>query len=412
MRNRFGTSKVGAKVGAKVVARVVVPVTIVLLVAAAAVLGVAWTYAGQILTPAPYALMPEFELGLVEGPLPEAEDDPNGPEGERYLVTLPRHDGPDPPQFARVDARGSYGLLWEDGAGRLGAIVADTPQQIRREVRVTHGAPPREGAPARLDVTLAHTDPSAVGVPFREVRIDGDLGPLPGWWTLADPERATLVLHGRRRADRSEALRIAPTLAASGASVLITSYRNHDLAPPSPDGAYHYGASEADDALAAIAWLQERGVREVAVVGFSMGASVAIGALLRWPEDGLVPVGLMMEAPLVDPRTVFERAARDMGLPAAGPWTRLATWIAGRRVGVDFGALDRRRVAAELTLPTLVIAGDADGTVPIALIDDFAARLPNVLYVRLDGVEHMEGWNADPQRYEAAVRAFLERIWP
>jgi hypothetical protein len=40
----------------------------------------------------------------------------------------------------------------------------------------------------------------------------------------------------------------------------VTSYRNHDAATRAPTASSHYGASEADDLLAALAWLRERGV--------------------------------------------------------------------------------------------------------------------------------------------------------
>jgi Homoserine acetyltransferase len=80
---------------------------------------------------------------------------------------------------------------------------------------------------------------------------------------------------------------------------------------------------------------------------------------------------------------------------------------------VDFAALDRRKVAPRLDLPVLLIAGTGDTTTPIAEIDAFADALPNrPTYLRLDGVEHVEGWNVDPQRYEAALAAFLAEVIP
>ncbi len=370
-----------------------------LLLSGAGVLVVAWVYAERILVPAPYALMPEFELG------PVAPRDLGG-----FGVTLPLPEGSDPPQFARTDQDGVYGLLWEGGSGRLGRSAAHGADAVRRVVTDVAGAPPTEGAPARIDVTVFRPDPSAVGVPFEEVRIEGPIGPLAAWWTEGDPERAVVLLHGRRRADRTETLRILPTAHRTGASLLVPAYRNHAGAPASPDGYYHYGASEADDALAAVRWLHERGVREVTLVGLSLGASVALGALEAWPEPGPTVSGLVFEAPLVAPRPVFAAAAHEMGLPFADPLAHLATWVAGRRAGVDFGALDRRRTAATVDVPTLVFAGTADRTVPIEVVDDFTAALPDVRVRRMPGVRHMEGWNADPAAYEGTVTAFFEEL--
>ena len=369
------------------------------LLAGAAAFAVAWVYTERILVPRPYSLMPEFELG----PVRAAEDG-------SYSVTLPVPEGPDPPQFARTGADGAYGLLWEGGSGRLGRVATLGADALRRAVTDVTGAPPTEGAAARLDATVFRPDPSAVGVPFEEVLIEGPIGPLAAWWTAGDPERAVLLLHGRRRADRTETLRILASAHRTGASLLGPAYRNHAGAPASPDGYYHYGASEAEDALAAVHWLHERGVREVTLVGLSMGASVALGALEAWPEPGPTVVGLVFEAPLVAPRPVFEAAARDMGVPFPGPLSRLSTWLAGRRADVDFGALDRRRSAASVEVPTLVLAGTADRTVPIELIDEFAEALPDVRYRRMPGVRHMEGWNSDPAGYEAAVTEFFDEL--
>jgi hypothetical protein len=369
------------------------------LLLAAAAGAVGWVFSERILVPAPYGLMPEFELGAVA----------EGADGA-YEVELPVP-GEDPAQFARTDVAGRYGLLWEGGAGELGPVVAREGTTLTRTVRPTFGRPPRGGEPARVDVFVFRPDPSARGLPFREVEIPGPVGALPGWWLPGEGTDAILALHGRRRADRQELLRILPTLTSSGASVLVSSYRNHDASPPSPDGFYHWGGSEAQDALAAVRWLQARGVERVALVGFSYGATVALGALERWPEDGPEPAGLMLDSPMLAPLPVFEVGARDLGLPLPGLLTRLAAAVAGWRSGQDYAALDRRRLAPELELPVLLIAGASDATIPISLVDEFADALPRApRYLRLEGVQHMEGWNVDPARYEAEVRAFLAEI--
>ncbi|MDZ7708605.1 MAG: hypothetical protein U5J97_12070 [Trueperaceae bacterium] len=369
---------------------------LVLVVAGAVAIG--WIFSGTILTPAPYSLMPEFELANVSATGDGA-----------YRVTMPLP-GEAPAQMARSDVRGRFGLLWQGGAGLLGPVEERNADTVVRTVRPTRGRPPRTGDPARVDVTL-FASPADRGLVFEEVAIPGPLGELPAWWLPGRTDDAVLVLHGRRRADRTEALRILPTLTGTGASVLVASYRNHDASPPSPDGFYHYGESEADDAVAALRWLAERGARRVVLVGFSMGGSVAVGALERWPDTPPRPIGLVLDSPLIDPLSVFTVGARDMGLPAPGVLAAWATRIAGWRSGVDFAALDLRQRAPALDLPVLLIAGAGDGTVPIELVDAFAEALPRQpTYLRLDGAEHVEGWNVGPGRYEAEVRTFLASL--
>jgi len=71
-------------------------------------------------------------------------------------------------------------------------------------------------------------------------------------------------------------------------------------------------------------------------------------------------------------------------------------------------------VAGEVTtdayadIPFLVFHGTADTTVPIATSREFAALLPDqVQLIEVDGAEHIESWNPDPDAYDSAVRAFL-----
>lgn len=366
---------------------------------AAAVASVGWVFSDRVLKPQPYGLQPEFEIV-------------DAGEG---TVTLPAPPE-DPPQFARTEVEGVYGLRYRGGAGRLGEVrsgAREPPEgAVVRDFELEEGRAPRPGDPARIDVTVYRNDPEADhGLAFEAVTVDAPVGPVPAWWLDAGGETAVLMLHGRRRADRTETLRSLPSYREAGASVLVASYRNHDAAPPSPDGLYHYGRGEAEDARAALAFLAERGVRRVVLVGFSMGATVAVELLRDWPADAPEPLALVMEAPLVDVRSVVRHAARREDLPLAERLADLALWVGRLRTGVAWDRLDLRRAAPALDLPVLLITGTDDGTVPVALVDELAARLPRLRrYLRLDGVEHMEAWNDDPARYRAAVTGFLEQV--
>src|SRR5690606_18203376 len=62
-------------------------------------------------------------------------------------------------------------------------------------------------------------------------------------------------------------------------------------------------------------------------------------------------------------------------------------------------------------VPVLLVAGTADTTVPIDAIDRFAEQIrAPLVYRRLEGVEHVEAWNAAPAAYEATLRAFLTGV--
>ena len=374
---------------------------VLLIIGGALALG--WVMSNRYLVPKPYSLMPEFEISHVE------EDSP----GEGLIVTLPVP--PDPSQFSETGKDGIYNLLWEGGYGRLGTVLRYEGAGVVRRVTNVVGEPPRAGDPARLDVTVFRRDPEQDhGIPFEELELEGEAGELHAWWIdqegNTDAHRAVLALHGRRRADRTETLRIIPTLVDSGWSVMSLAYRNHDRSDPSPDGLFHYGASEAADALVAAEELARRGVDEVVLYGFSMGGAVALEAARDWPAEGPGLVGIVLDSPLLDPRTVIGKGAKDAGLPLPDLITDLSLAVARLRTGVDWRSLDQRLTANEIDVPVLLIAGTADDTIPIDLVDEFAKGIEAPLeYLRLEGVEHVEGWNRARARYEEAVRNFLLR---
>jgi alpha-beta hydrolase superfamily lysophospholipase len=291
-------------------------------------------------------------------------------------------------------------------------VLSNDGRQVVRRVVDIVGETPRAGDPARLDVTIFRRDPLADhGIEYEELELAGPSGRLRAWWTQDRADHAVLALHGRRRADLTETLRILPTLRRSGWSVLALAYRNHDRSDPGPDGLFHYGHSEVEDALAGMAELERRGVEEVVLYGFSMGGAVALEALKRWPPDGPRLRGVVLDSPLLDPHTVIGKGARDSGLPRAELLTGLALWIARLRTGVDWSNLDQRRAAAAIDVPLLLIAGTDDHTIPIELVDEFAALVEAPIeYLRLEGVDHVEGWNRDRPRYEQAVESFLDRV--
>ena len=373
---------------------VLIAILVVLGLAVGAAFAVGWVFSNRFLRPAPYALMPEFEiLDVGDG-----------------TVVLPAPP-PEAPQFARTRVEGRYNLLWEGGYGHLGAIGRDTGDRIERELAVTAGRSPRAGDPARIDVTIFRRDPLRDhGIPFEDLILQGEDGDLAAWWIPGD-DRAVLVMHGRRRADRTEALRILPTLVETGASVLVLSWRNHDASGPSRDGLYRYGAAEVRDAFTGLAFLVERGIRDVVLYGFSTGGTIVLEAKEQWPADAPSLTGIALDAPLIDLASSVRAGARELGLPDL--LTSVALAVGRLRTGVDWATIDQRRTADAIAVPVLLFAGTADGTIPIEVVDDFAARVQAPLtYRRLEGVEHVEAWNVDPDAYEADVRSFLGTVLP
>lgn len=364
----------------------------------AGVLG--WTLSSRVIVPQPYALSPEFTLG-------EVVDLGGG--DYRVSFTLPA--GP-VLQHGNVEAVGTYGILWNGGHGALGPLVDPQAGSVAREVRLLAGDPPRAGDPARLDNFYYRADPASdLSLPFEELSLAGAVGRLRAWYVPSEQNTAVLVLHGRRRGELIETLRFVEALNGMGLPTLALAYRNHDASAASPDGLYHYGASEWQDALVGAGELKRRGHERVILYGISMGGAVALEALKRWPTDAPEVVGVVLDSPLVSPRAVVEVGAAKAGLPLPRLLTRLALFVASMRTRADFGSLEQATDAHRIGVPLLVIAGEDDTTVPVAAIDDFVAQVRAPLtYLRLPGVEHVEAWNHDPARYAGWLRSFIASL--
>ncbi len=370
---------------------------LLLIVPVVALVALGWYLSNLFLVPEPYSLMPEFTiLEVGEG-----------------SVTLPL---PAQRQFADTRLQGVYNLLYEGGYGRLGEVFRETSQSLTRVFTLSHGEPPKSGAPARLDYVIYRSDPlEAHGLPFEDLTLQGQVGKLKAWWLPNEGNTAVLMLHGKRRADRTETLRIMPTLVNLGYPVLALAYRNHDTSDPSPDGLFHFGASEWQDAMTALDFLRAQGIRRVVIYGFSMGGAVTLETAERLRGESASAaqtelVAVILDAPLLDPKTVFRHNASALGLPNAliNPLTDLAMWVATKRSGVDWKTLNQQDTIHQVTVPVLLIHGSQDSTVPVALSDALVERTGGSLtYHRVEGAEHIEAWNQDPEAYEGWVQEFL-----
>lgn len=371
---------------------------LLLVFAGGAVGAVAWYFSDAILVPQPYSLLPEFEVLAADAD----------------TVTLPL--APNGRQFADTAREGTYNLIWEGGYGRLGDVLSRSETSLVRSYNITEGSAPQAGSPARLEAFIYLRDPlQDHGLAFEDVRIASDVGELHGWWLAEDlsgaDDIAVLMLHGRRRSSRLETLRIMPLLRELGYPVLALAYRNHDESPASPDGFFHYGASEWRDALAGVRFLQAQGAEQVVIYAYSMGGAVALEAIERWQDDLPELRAVMIDAPLLDPREVFALAAADTGLPLPGFFTAVTMRLASVRAGINWAELDQPATVTSLLAPLLVIHGTADSVVPVSVSDALVNRLQanqqNVRYERVDGAEHGEAWNQDPERYEGWIADFL-----
>ncbi|MFC4011808.1 alpha/beta hydrolase [Nonomuraea purpurea] len=305
-------------------------------------------------------------------------------------------------------APGEYGLTWRDGNATLGPVVSVTGDTVVREVTKVRRGTLRPGVRAYLDRWMwGHEDPrSALGLPYAQVSISGELGDFPAWLTPGSARTWVIAVHGRN-ANPSEALRYMPVLRSLDLPVLAISYRNDPGAPASPDGKFHLGASEWRDVAAAIAYARGQGATGVILYGFSMGGSIVPMAARRLPGEPIK--GLILDSPVLDWNGPIDQAARQQGVPL---WlASVGKFVVERRTGISLDELDHVRHANEFKQPILLFADDADTGVPPGAALRFAQLRPDlVTLVRTRGGGHVGSWNVDRPRYEQALRDFVTRV--
>ncbi len=236
-----------------------------------------------------------------------------------------------------------------------------------------------------------------------------------------DEHEAIVLLHGYSGSIAPDLVEYAPALRRT-AAVLGLDFRGHG---GSEDGPTTFGHLEVEDVAGALAWLGERGVERVALVGTSMGGMTAIaavavlgdGTIAGADADPDVPAG---GAPPRPPRIVAvvgDSVAPELALVVAnrmrGPARRFVAdrlfAAAARRVGADLRATEPIRVVGLVDpVPLLFIHGDADTTVPIR--DGLrlaAAAGPSSEHWIVPGAEHSRGHELDPAAWDGRVTGFL-----
>jgi uncharacterized protein len=291
------------------------------------------------------------------------------------------------------------GLVWRRGHAILGDVVRVDRNTVVREVSTVVRGSLARGLRAYTTSAVFDGDPRSVhGLEFTSAFVPGPLGHFPAW-VVPGSDTWVIAVHGRG-ASRTEALRILPTLAASGATTMVISYRNDLGAPAGRDGCYHLGASEWEDLTAAAAYARAAGARRIVLYGWSMGGAIALNALRHEAIPGVV--GLIMDCPVVDWTATLRMQAAMRRLPAPLTWSAIR--LVEQRIGTRLVDLDFR--GYQPPVPTLVFLDADDRLVATEPTREFAASSGATL-VESEGGGHVRSWNVDPARYESAVAGFL-----
>lgn len=272
-------------------------------------------------------------------------------------------------------------------------------------------------------VRVRSRDGLSLGARWLPAETAADAGDDGDW--RSDPHEAILLLHGWSGSSTPDLVEYGPFLRRT-AGVLGLDFRGHggsDLAPST------FGLREVEDVAGALAWLGERGIDRVALVGLSMGGATAIAAVAVLGDGTLRstdadPAAPAHVAPPRRPRIVAvvgDSVAPELVVPVAsrlrGPASRLIAGgllgAAARSLGADPRETEPLRVAALLEgVPLLLISGEADTTVPLGDARRLAAAAPpGTVHWIVPDAEHRQAHQVDRDGYEMGVARHLREAF-
>ncbi|MBT2500992.1 S9 family peptidase [Curtobacterium sp. ISL-83] len=320
---------------------------------------------------------------------------------------------------ADTELQGRYSLWFGGGTGhmRVGEVLGTTDTTVTRRIIAVDAGDPTNARRGRWGGWF-YLNPGELDVPVEDVDIPTPNGPAPAWVVRADDPAASwaVLVHGRG-VTRAETIRAVPVFRAAGYSVLLVSWRNDGVAPPSDDGRYGLGSTEWEDVDAALRWLAAQDASSVVLMGWSMGGAVVLQTLLRSGFADLVD-GVVLESPVVDWHAVLKSQSRLMRLPR--PVRKVAQRLlrtpvlhrlTGLRHPVDLRELDMVARADELHVPILLMHSDDDGFVPSSASHALAAARPDLVRLAIQTTaRHTKLWNHDADWFDARILAWLTEV--
>jgi uncharacterized protein len=250
-----------------------------------------------------------------------------------------------------------------------------------------------------------------LGPPAGDRLVAADGTRIAGWYIPAageiGPREATVVLTHGWGSNKSNMLPHAEML-RERYNVVAFDLRGHGQ---SSGQITTQGVLEQHDLRAMIDWLErEKGPRQIAVLGVSMGGATAVNAAQRDRRiDALVLDSTHATlASAIQAR--LERAGYPLSVPAS--WAVLFGGLV--RTGHDLSAVDPARAIARVgDTPVLVVHGGADGTMSPRDADELrgaaeAAGVPVELRICPEA-GHAAVLSTCPHDYRSWVLGFLER---
>lgn len=251
--------------------------------------------------------------------------------------------------------------------------------------------------------------PFETGVDYEDVTFAPQHGDhmLEGWWFSRPESQRVIIACTGYRGSKSLLIGIGTALWRAGYNVLLFDYHGHGTGRGAP---VTLGYREVQDFYGALNYVNTR-VEDahIGVIGYSMGASIAIMGSAKRQEVRAVVADSPFSSHVDVVAHNVSRVLRVSGRPIALLADYFLPPIAGYR-GRDVEPV--REVAAIAPRPVLVIHGTADTLIPFEHGKKVyeAARQPKEFWVG-EGAEHCGTYFLDRPGYCERVAAFFERAF-
>lgn len=115
--------------------------------------------------------------------------------------------------------------------------------------------------------------------------IEGPVGQLEAIWSPTDSNttRAAVICHPHPLHGGTMSNKVVTTLARTWRDAGVSTLRFNFRGVGASAGVHDHGVGESDDLLAVLDWLQQQGVRQLDLAGFSFGSWVAASTVSRLP---------------------------------------------------------------------------------------------------------------------------------
>ncbi|MGE5138177.1 MAG: alpha/beta hydrolase [Rudaea sp.] len=255
---------------------------------------------------------------------------------------------------------------------------------------------------------VATSSPAVYSLAFESPQIRSRDGIVLASWFIprAGSDRAVLMVHGLWTCRGCEFygrfVELASRLHDRGYNVLMIDLRKHG---ESGGDHFTFGAKERWDVLAAVDWLDKRGLK-VGVLGVSLGAVSAAGAVAD-PEGGANIRALVLDSPYADSgETLAKSFSRETGLP-----TQLlpGAFLMGRLLlGADLGAIRPPEELRKVKTPLLLIYGAKDRYISREQMEETRAARPDAQFWLVDDAGHAASYMGHDEEYTDRAGRLLD----